>query len=399
MRSAAPALALLLGACAGAPATGPEAPAWTRGQIASLRHWLAAAPEEALPRFDAAALDAAAGLWSGDAANRAATELALKLARAHLKGCANPVERGGWRIPDDKDDGTVEASLREALASDADLDHFFASVRPQHPEYTALQAAYVAETDANRRITLARNLERWRWMPRDLGENYVLVNLPAFEVGLWRQGERAQSWPAVIGKTSSATPVFASTITHVVINPWWEIPPSIVAENGGRFSSRGGYVRTASGHWRQKPGPGNSLGRMKLAMANPYNIYLHDTPAKGLFSQSRRAYSHGCVRVSDALGFAATLLEGAMTRRQVDRLADLAKPGAAAPRMALAGLAPPEPEPLKTANVALPQSLPVYITYFTAGRRADGTLRIEEDVYGRDMLVGDPSDPQRQCSP
>ena len=67
--------------------------------------------------------------------------------------------------------------------------------------------------------------------------------------------------------------------------------------------------------------------------------------------------------------------------------------------MALAGLAPPEPEPLKTANVALPQALPVYIAYFTAGRRADGTLAIESDVYGRDMLIGDPSNPQRQCSP
>lgn len=377
------------------------APGWSRGQISSLKQWLAAAPQEALPALDTSALDNAGGLWSGDAANRAATELALKLARAHLNGCANPVERGGWRIPDDKGDGTVEASLRQALSSDANLDHFFASVRPKHPEYTALQAAYVAETDPNRRITLARNLERWRWMPRELGENYVLVNIPAFEVGLWRQSERVQSWPAVVGKPATATPVFASTITHVIVNPWWEIPPSIVAENGGRFSSRGGYVRTASGHWRQKPGRGNSLGQMKLSMFNPYNIYLHDSPAKSLFSHTRRAYSHGCVRVrvSDALGFAATLLDGTMTRNQIDRLAGLAKPDQAAPRMTLAGLAPPEPEPLKTASLALPEALPVYIAYFTAGRRADGTLAIESDVYGRDMLVGDPSNPQRQCNP
>ena len=157
-------------------------------------------PEEALPRFDAKELEDATGLWNGEAADRAATRLALKLARAHLKGCSNLVERGGWRIPGDADDGTVEAKLREALANDDSLDHFFAAVRPNHPEYTALQSAYAAETDPARRITLARNLERWRWMPRDLGENYVLVNLPAFEVGLWRGGQRVQSWPAVIGK-------------------------------------------------------------------------------------------------------------------------------------------------------------------------------------------------------
>lgn len=395
MRSLAPAFALLLAACGSAQGDGPLAPSWSRGQIASLKQWLAAAPDEALPRFDTAALDAAAGSWSGEAANRAATDLALALARAHLHGCANAVERGGWRIAGDKDDDAQEASLRLALEGDADLDRFFARLRPSHPDYAALQAAYAVESDPNRRITIARNLERWRWMPRELGANYVLVNIPSFEVGLWRQGERVKSWPAVVGKPSTATPVFSATITHVVINPWWEIPPSIVAENGGRFSSRGGYVRTSSGHWRQKPGPGNSLGRMKLAMLNPYNIYLHDTPAKSLFSHSRRAYSHGCVRVSDALDFAATLLEGVTSRSQLDRMVGLGRSGQSVQR---SGSGPAEPEPLKTATMALSQNLPVYIAYFTAGRRADGTLAIENDVYGRDMLITDPSDPRKQCS-
>ena len=395
MRSLAPAFALLLAACGSAQGDGPVAPSWSRSQIASLKQWVAAAPDEGLPRFDTAALDAAAGSWSGEAANRAATDLALALARAHLHGCANVVERGGWRIPGDKDDDAQEASLRLALATDADLDRFFGRLRPSHPDYAALQAAYAVESDPNRRITIARNLERWRWMPRELGADYVLVNIPAFEVGFWRQGERVKSWPAVVGKPSTATPVFSSTITHVVINPWWEIPPSIVAENGGRFSSRGGYVRTSSGHWRQKPGPGNSLGRMKLSMFNPYNIYLHDTPAKSLFSHSRRAYSHGCVRVSDALDFAATLLEGVASRSQIDRMVGLAGAGGSVQRTASG---PAEPEPLKTANMALSQSLPVYIAYFTAGRRADGTLAIESDVYGRDLLIADPSDPRKQCS-
>lgn len=398
MRNLAPAFALLLAACGSAQGDGPLAPSWSRSQIASLKQWLAAAPQEALPSFDTAALDEAGGLWSGEAANRAATDLALALARAHLHGCANAVERGGWRIPGDADNDAEEASLRHALENDANLDHFFAKLRPSHPDYAALQAAYAVETDPNRRITIARNLERWRWMPRELGSDYVLVNTPAFEVGLWRQGERVKSWPAVVGKPSTATPVIAATITHVIVNPWWEIPPSIVAENGGRFSARGGYVRTSSGHWRQKPGPGNSLGRMKLAMLNPYNIYLHDSPARGLFSHSRRAYSHGCVRVSDALGFAATLLEGVTTRNQLERMAGLSRPVETAPRMALASLGKPEPEPLKTATMALPQALPVYIAYFTAGRRADGTLAIESDVYGRDMLIADPTDPRKQCS-
>jgi murein L,D-transpeptidase YcbB/YkuD len=292
MRWIWPALVLMLGACSGSALEGPVPPSWSKSQIESLRRWLAAAPDDALPRFDTKALDDATGLWSGEANDRVATELALKLARAHLKGCANPVERGGWRIRSDADANALEAKLREALASDSSLDRYFSAVRPSHPEFAALQSAYVAEQDPARRITLARNLERWRWMPRDLGDDYVLVNLPAFEVGLWRSGQRVRNWPVVIGKPSLATPVFSATITHVVLNPWWEIPPSIVAENGGRFSARKGYVRTPSGHWRQQPGPGNSLGKMKVSMTNPYNVYLHDTPAQSLFSHPSRAYSH-----------------------------------------------------------------------------------------------------------
>jgi hypothetical protein len=397
MRWIVPALVLMLGACSGSALEAPAPPSWSKSQIESLRRWLAAAPDDALPRFDTKALDDATSPWSGEATDRLATDLALNLARAHLKGCANPVERGGWHIRSDGDENALEARLREALASDTSLDGYFSAVRPSHPEFALLQSAYLAEQDPARRITLARNLERWRWMPRDLGDDYVLVNLPAFEVGLWRSGQRVRNWPVVIGKPSLATPVFSATITHVVLNPWWEIPPSIVAENGGRFSARKGYVRTESGRWRQKPGPGNSLGKMKVSMTNPYNVYLHDTPVQSLFSHPSRAYSHGCVRVGDALGFASALLDGVMTRDQVGRITGdasdrkIAQPAARGGDEAGTGA-------LKTTNVPLPQPLPVYIAYFTAGRRADGTLAIERDVYGRDMLLGDPSNPQRRCS-
>ncbi len=151
-----------------------------------------------------------------------------------------------------------------------------------------LRTAFATEADPARRATLARNMERWRWMPRSLGTRYLLVNAAAFEVALWDKGHKVESWPVVIGKARTPTPVFSTMVTGVIYNPWWNIPKSIVAESVGALTrknpaeaKRRGYV-WSDGTFRQRPGRKNALGLMKLVMPNDYTIYLHDTPRTGI---------------------------------------------------------------------------------------------------------------------
>lgn len=334
--------------------------AWRNDQASLLRQFALSAPDDALPAPDTSRLDASLREGEGAALDAAATELALALARMHLLGVTPPDQRAGWRIADSDQGVDTREWLERALAADG-LSAFLAALRPQHPDYAALRAALAAETDPGRKALLALNMERWRWLPRRLGESHILVNAAAFEVRLWRDGRLAGAWPVIVGKTTTPTPVFSAQVTGVTINPWWNIPASIVREKGGRFPASQGYVRTG-GQWRQKPGPGNALGQMKLVMPNPYNVYLHDTPSKSLFSRDVRAFSHGCIRVGDAIGFAATLLEGGRTRQEVDALV---KAGA-------------------TVTVDLPERLPVYVTYFTAAPGKDGQVKFHPDIYRRD---------------
>jgi L,D-transpeptidase YcbB len=389
----------LLAACSPATPIDPNLPAFSKLQIDSLRKALAAAPLDALPQFDSSALDRALDDGDENTIRRTALELTTNLAKAHLHGCAASEEREEWFVTDDADSAELHGKIKGALLQDEKLDNFFADLKPAHPDYTALRSAYQAEQDPARRLTLARNLERWRWMPRALGQDYVLANVPAFEVYLWRQGAQAQSWRAVVGKTTTPTPQLGATITAVTFNPWWDLPRSIIKE-GGNFSERRGYVRAKNGHIRQKPGPRNALGQMKVEMANPHAIYLHDTPSKGLFGAERRAFSHGCLRIGDALGLATTLLEGVRTRDDIDILLGIKKPKDEERRISKAPLAPKPGEPplIKTSTVRLPAALPVYIAYFTAAPRPDGTLAFPQDIYGRDKLISDPARPDKACA-
>lgn len=350
------------------PVSGP-APAsdWNAAALGQLRRWAELAPEDALPRPDMAALDRAMAKGDGAAIDAAARALALRLARMHVLGNA---PRTGWNIADSDMRIDLDGALRGALAAGT-LDQFLDGLRPQHPDYAALRAAYAVERDGARRADLARNMERWRWMPHRLAADYVLVNAASFEVRLWRGGRQAGAWPVIVGKTRTPTPIFAATITGVTLNPWWDVPASIVRESVGALVRRNpatarqrGYVWTG-GRIRQRPGPGNALGQMKLVMPNPYGVYLHDTPNRDLFGREVRALSHGCVRVGDALGLATAVLEGVRTRAQVD--------------VAVAAG--------DTITIAAARPLPVYVTYFTAGLRGDGSLGYFPDIYRRDARV------------
>ncbi|WP_117353164.1 L,D-transpeptidase family protein [Blastomonas fulva] len=356
-------LGLALAGLAVAGSASAHAASWRIAQAQELRQWIAAAPQDALPVLDTAELDTALREGPGPALDLSARTLALKLAAMHLLGASPANQKAGWQIPDTDAQTDLGQGLDQALASDS-LARFLTGLRPAHRDYAALRAAYAIESDPDRKAVIARNMERWRWMPRELGVNHLLVNAAFFEARLTRQGKPDRTWRVIVGKTATPTPVFATQITGVNLNPWWNIPASIVREKGGRFAASQGYVQTG-GQWRQKPGPGNALGQMKLVMPNPFSVYIHDTPSKTLFARETRAFSHGCVRIDDAVGFATVLLEGSKTSAEV---AAAVKAG-------------------NSVTFDLANPIPVYLAYFTAAPAADGTIAFSPDIYRRDSRI------------
>lgn len=356
--------------CSAAPAPTVSEPFWTDDQIGRLAIWLDEAPKEALTVPPANELREALQAGEPDMLQFTATETALRLASAHLFGSTAVRRRAGWNIASFDEEIDLRAFLAASLKKN-DIDSFFRALRPRHSDYELLRLALASETDPARRAKLARNMERWRWMPLSMENRYLLVNTAAFEVGLWENGRKIESWPVIVGKPKTPTPVFSAKVTGITYNPWWEIPRSIVAESIGALTrnnpaeaERRGYV-WSNGSYRQRPGPANALGLMKLIMPNPYNVYLHDTPNKGLFAKPARAFSHGCIRVGGALAFASTLLAGATSQTQID---EILKGG-------------------KTTSLSLSRPIPVYIAYFTADMAEPGKLRFHADHYGRDAGV------------
>jgi len=355
--------------------------AWNAALLASLAKWVDSAPSFGLPRPDTAALDKATRDRDVAAIDREAEALALRLARFYLLGCTPVNHHAAWRIPDTDARLDLAGNLHAAML-EGSLDTFFADLQPRNPAFAVLRARLAEEADPVRKTTLIRNMERWRWMPRDPGHTYLLVNPAAFSVELWRDGGKVDEWRAIVGRKSSPTPIFAAMVSGVTFNPWWDIPPNIVRESVGAMmrnnpdaAARKGYVR-AGRRYRQRPGPDNALGVMKLAMPNSFNVYIHDTPSKALFNRPVRAFSHGCVRVDRPLDLAAALLAPRITRADADHIVASGN----------------------TVTEPLPGQVPVYIAYFTAVPSADGEVAFLSDIYGRDSVMGDALAVQKKCA-
>lgn len=371
-------------AIAASSAHGAAVPHWNERQANRLIEWLEASKDDALSGGDDDAARIREAMAARDAVrlDQLATASAIRLARAHRDGCCNAALRDGWHIDNGLSAIDIAGRVEEAVSTDR-IDELFGRTRPYHRYYYALRKAYAHEADPARKATLAANLDRWRWMPRELRGRYLLVNAAAFEAILWEGQSELGRWQIIVGKTRSPTPVFAARVTGVTFNPWWEIPASIVRESVGALvksrpaeAARRGYV-VQDGRYRQKPGPNNALGRMKLVMPNSYSVYLHDTPAQSLFDRDVRAFSHGCVRVGDALGLAASLLSATpgWDRKRVDAAV-------------AAG---------KTETVTLAAPVPVYVTYFTAEPGKDGSIRYFPDIYKRDRSANAP-DAEGRCT-
>ncbi|WP_428406996.1 L,D-transpeptidase family protein [Hyphococcus sp.] len=309
----------------------------------------------------------------------AANEPALIRARAEAlfdraalgmrDGVTAPQERLGWRMEETAPDTDEIAELKEKAFDHIAFAKAFERLAPRHEQYALLKTALGAEgLSAEQQARLRLNMDRWRWMPEDLGEDYILVNVPAFELTLVRGGKTVARRKVVTGTPSLPTPQMSALVTGVILNPTWFVPPSIVKESVGALmktdparAKQLGYYAGADGNVRQKPGPANALGQMKLVMPNPYSVFLHDTPSKDAFNRDTRALSHGCIRVEDALGFARTLLGDAISEEDFNEILSTRR----------------------TVEIDLESPLPVYVAYFTAAA-SEGGVVYYPDIYGRD---------------
>ena len=218
------------------------------------------------------------------------------------------------------------------------------------------------------------NMERWRWLPRDLGADRIEVDVANFTLALYRDNAVVHRTRVVVGKPDSPTPIFSNAMKFIVVNPSWFIPPSILKNEilpklaaDPDYLARIGYEMTVTRgrvSVRQPPGERNALGRIKFMFPNEHAVYLHDTPSRGLFAASRRAFSHGCVRVENPMALAAAVLRGSWSEGRIKALVGGSE---------------------KTIN--LPTPLPIHINYFTASTGIDGRLQFHDDLYGYDRAV------------
>ena len=244
---------------------------------------------------------------------------------------------------------------------------------------TTVDAMNGPRRDRDADVILA-NMERWRWLPHDLGKAYVMVNIPDYTLKVVNNGAIAWRTRVVVGKPSMPTPLLSETMKFITVNPTWNVPPSIVQNEYlpalqqdptalERIGLKVDYNRDGTVHIYQPPGDRNALGRIRFNFPNKFLVYQHDTPDKNLFAHEKRAYSHGCMRVQDPVKYAEVLLsielphEG-YTQERIHRMFGSGEK-----------------------DINFPKPLPVHLTYQTAYVDDAGKLVIREDIYGRDARV------------
>ena len=346
-------------------------------------------------------------------------EMDAKMTYAYLRYAADLL---GWtRSPrqvhrnwlTDAKEEDLAARLTDAIANNRVRDSL-EELAPSHPQYKGLQAALAQEktTPTGHAEQIRMNMERWRWAPRQLGDRYILINVPAYVMQVMEGEQPALSMRVIVGKPDSQTPLFSDEMTYVAFSPYWNIPPDIlrdetlprVARDPGFLernnievvgtSGEEGEIDTASIDWsdesatrglrfRQRPGGDNALGLVKFIFPNHFNVYLHDTPGDRLFFKDKRAFSHGCIRVEDPMALAKYVMRD--------------QPEWTEARISAAMHAGRE----QTAR--LKTTLPVHIGYWTAWVEPDGkTVTYTDDPYGIDpihaRLRGAPATPARRTA-
>jgi L,D-transpeptidase YcbB len=295
-----------------------------------------------------------------------------------------PMVRERLAVPGDSADTTYDKTLSDAVkAFQQQHDIRTTGVLTE----TTVEAINGPRRDRDADVIIA-NMERWRWLPRDLGRAYVMVNIPDYTLKVMDHDAMVWTTKIVAGKPGDkATPLLSETMKYITINPTWNVPPSIINNEYlpalaqdptvlDRMGLKIEHNRDGSVHIYQPPGDGNALGRIRFNFPNKFLVYQHDTPDKHLFSQAKRAFSHGCMRVQFPDRYAEVLLDIANPKDgyTVEKIHHMYGTG--------------------ERDIHLTTPIPVHITYQTAFVDDTGHLAIRDDVYGRDarllsLLKGD----------
>ncbi|MCC3245957.1 L,D-transpeptidase family protein [Methylocystis sp. WRRC1] len=252
------------------------------------------------------------------------------------------------------------ASAEEGLQTDADPPPLKSRKRRAASAAGASTSALEAE--------IVANMERWRWLPRDLGDERIEVNIPDFELAVVRGGMVTHRTRVIVGKEQTPTPIFSDEMVEIIVNPSWYVPQSIIQKEWHGGVGAGYQVSYRNGQMvvRQPPGEKNALGRIKFVFPNDFAVYMHDTPSRGLFAASHRAFSHGCMRVDDPFALAGAVLG----------------PGSGWSEARVKKLIGPSER-----YINLSKPLPVHIQYFTAYVDEGGRLVQRPDLYGYSARV------------
>ncbi|MBU1949076.1 MAG: L,D-transpeptidase family protein, partial [Candidatus Eisenbacteria bacterium] len=345
----------------------------------------------------------------------------LKTALAHYRRIS---DQGGWptvspgpKLELGSIDGRVQ-ELRRRLAAEnlladgmtADPEAFDATLRDAVLDFQELRGLDVdgivgQKTIGALNIPVERtvekillNLERWRWLPQDLGTRYLLVNVADFHLFVVQNADTILTMKVVVGKDQRRTPVFSAMMTYLVMSPYWNVPPGIaskdilpkVQKDPGFLAAQ--KIRVYSGwgadarevdpstvrwagmsaqrlpyRFRQDPGPQNALGLVKFMFPNKFDVYLHDTPAKGLFAKAERAFSSGCIRIEKPVELAHYLLsdDPQWTPEQIVKVEQEGR----------------------ERTVSLPHPIRVHLLYWTAWVDRANRCHLRRDIYDRDRLL------------
>jgi murein L,D-transpeptidase YcbB/YkuD len=225
---------------------------------------------------------------------------------------------------------------------------------------------------------LLMNMDRMRWLANNPSGNLIVVNIPEFVMHVYEGNQKIYDIDVVVGKEGHSTMMFNGDLNQVVFSPYWNVPPSIVAkeilpamEKNPNYLAKENMETIGNDDGlpviRQKPGPGNALGKVKFLFPNSFNIYFHDTPAKSLFEKDKRAYSHGCIRVREPEKLANYVLRN-QPEWTPEKISEAMNSG-------------------DEKYVKVKDPIPVVITYYTAWVDENGRLNFREDIYGHDARL------------
>lgn len=275
------------------------------------------------------------------------------------------------------------ADVLANMANAGNIAEALDTYQPQHPAYKALKAKLPEARKKPGALAdmIIANMERWRWVPRDLGVAHVVVNIPEFALKVFNEGRAVWTTKIVVGKVGNqATPLFSETMKYITVNPTWNVPPSIIRNEYlpalqrdpnalERIGLKVTHRPDGSVRIYQPPGERNALGRIRFNFPNRFLVYQHDTPDKRLFDHTTRAYSHGCMRVQNPEHYAEVLLSIAQPaeRYTADRIRKMYG--------------------VRERTLKFSAPIPVHMTYQTAFVDDAGQLQTRADIYGHDKIM------------